>query len=258
MITVGISVANLHKSFRAPSGEKLSVLQSINMEAEPRSLTCILGPSGCGKTTLLRLVAGLEKPDSGTIRVFGEEVEGPCRDRGLIFQEYALFPWRTVLRNVEFGLEVRGVGRSSRRKTARHYIDMVGLRGFEDYHPHQLSGGMKQRVAVARALANDPDVILMDEPFGSLDSQTRISMQKHLLDLHRLTQKTILLVTHSVEEAVTLGHRVIIMSRSPGRIAGVLPGARSADPGRQDRLKNRVMEILEGCLSSPSADKAAG
>ncbi len=176
----------------------------------------LLGPSGCGKSTLLRMIAGLDRPTEGEVRVGGRCVAGPGWDRGMIFQDYALFPWRTVMQNVTFGLEARGFAVSERRRVAQDLIELVGLKGFEEAHPSQLSGGMQQRVALARALANDPEVLLMDEPFGAVDSQTRELLQDELLRIWQVKRKTVLFVTHDIAEAVYLADRVITMSARPG------------------------------------------
>jgi len=179
---------------------------------------CVLGPSGCGKTTLLRIIAGLEEPTGGAILLNNKEITGPGSDRGMVFQEFGLFPWRTVRKNIEFGLEIRKVEKEERRKISDKYIDLVGLKGFENSHPYELSGGMKQRVGIARALANDPEILLMDEPFGALDAQTRNLMQKELLRIWSEMKKTVVFITHSVDEAVFVADRVVVMSARPGNI----------------------------------------
>jgi NitT/TauT family transport system ATP-binding protein len=179
---------------------------------------CVLGPSGCGKTTLLRIIAGLEEPTGGTILLNKKEITDPGSDRGMVFQEFGLFPWRTVRKNIEFGIEIRKVEKEERRKISDKYIDLVGLKGFENSHPYELSGGMKQRVGIARALANNPEILLMDEPFGALDAQTRNLMQKELLRIWSETKKTVVFITHSVDEAVFVADRVVVMSARPGKI----------------------------------------
>jgi len=197
----------------------LTVLEDINFNVADGEFVCLIGPSGCGKTTLLRIVAGLENPTGGTILLDGEEVTSPGADRGFVFQDFALFQWRTVRQNVEFGLELRGMKPTERHERASRFIDMVSLSGFEDYYPYQLSGGMQQRVGIARALVNEPKVLLMDEPFGSLDAQTRNFMQQELLDIWDSGyQETVLFVTHSVDEAVFLADRVFLLSARPGRL----------------------------------------
>jgi NitT/TauT family transport system ATP-binding protein len=183
---------------------------------------CLLGPSGCGKTTVLRIVAGLERKSAGRVVVQGRDVVSAGSNRGMVFQEFALFPWRTVRRNIEFGLEINKVPVERRQEISSNLIRLVGLAGFEDAHPRQLSGGMKQRVGIARALASDPAVLLMDEPFGSLDAQTRNLMQRELLRIWVTTKKTIMFVTHSVDEAVFLADRIVVMTARPGKVREVI------------------------------------
>jgi NitT/TauT family transport system ATP-binding protein len=211
---------NVTRTYDAENGSR-EALENINLEVKPREFLCIVGPSGCGKTTLLRMIAGLDYPTSGEIILDGTPVEGPSPDRGMVFQEFSLFPWRTVLKNVEFGLRIQG--KRDIKRTAEHYIELVGLTGFEHSYPFQLSGGMKQRVAIARALATEPAILLMDEPFGSVDAQTRNVLQEELLEIWKRTKKTILFVTHSVDEAVYLADRVVVISSRPGRILEILP-----------------------------------
>jgi NitT/TauT family transport system ATP-binding protein len=199
-----------------------TALDNVSLDVRAGEFLTIVGPSGCGKSTLLDLVAGLDKPTSGTVYVDDVAVTGPGLDRGIVFQQYALYPWRTARGNVEFGLAAKGVGRRERTALAQYYLELVGLTGFEDRHPHELSGGMKQRVAIARSLAYDPDVLLMDEPFGALDAQTRESLQGELLRIWQQTGKTIVFITHGIDEAVYLGQRVAVMSSRPGRISAVV------------------------------------
>jgi NitT/TauT family transport system ATP-binding protein len=233
-----------------PKGaDQLVALEDINLEVMDGEFVCILGPSGCGKTTLLRIIAGLEQKTSGSMALKGKEITGPGPDRGMVFQEFALFPWRTVRRNIEFGLEVKGVPAAKQRESSQKYIDLVGLKGFEDSHPNQLSGGMKQRVGIARALANEPAILLMDEPFGALDAQTRNQMQKELLRIWSETRKTIIFITHSVDEAVFLSDRVVVLTSRPGRVKTVhrieLP--RPRDRASQDfiNLRKTILDELE-------------
>ncbi len=207
-----ISCESVHKEF-----EGLKVLEGVDISIEEGEFLVLLGPSGCGKSTLLNLIAGFEKPTTGTVRFRGEDVRGPGRHYGFVFQDYALFPWLTVQGNVESGL-LHIWDRKERRDAARRYIDLVGLGEFAGEYPYKLSGGMKQRVGIARALAYDPDVLLMDEPFGALDAQTRKLMQQELSRILRDMGKTIIFVTHSVVEAVYLATRVIVFSRRPSRI----------------------------------------
>ena len=183
----------------------------------------VLGPSGCGKSTLLRIVAGLDRPSAGRVLLDGRDVTGPGADRGMVFQSYTLFPWLTVADNIGFGLQERGVPQPRRREVVTAYVETVGLKGFEGHYPKQLSGGMQQRTAIARALANDPEILLLDEPFGALDNQTRGLMQELLLGIWERERKTVLFVTHDIEEAIFLASRVIVMSARPGRIKADIP-----------------------------------
>jgi len=193
-------------------------LEDVNFEVADGEFVCLLGPSGCGKTTVLRLAAGLEEPDDGFLCLDGKKISGVNKECGFVFQEYALFPWRTVKENIEFGPQVKGKTRVECERISKHYIDLVGLNGFENHYPDELSGGMKQRVGIARAYANDPKLLLMDEPFGALDAQTRNLMQGELLRIWEKEHISVLFVTHSVDEAVYLGDKVVIMSARPGKI----------------------------------------
>lgn len=215
-----LSIKDLHKSFRKDDGE-LVAIEDFNLDIMDGEFVCVLGPSGCGKTTLLRIIAGLEEPTSGKILLKNKEITGPGSDRGMVFQEFGLFPWRSVRKNIEFGLEIRKIPKEERRTISDRYIDLVGLKGFETSHPNELSGGMKQRVGIARALANDPAILLMDEPFGALDAQTRNLMQKELLRIWSEMKKTVVFITHSVDEAVFVADRVVVMSARPGKIKSI-------------------------------------
>ncbi|HEX9465084.1 MAG TPA: ABC transporter ATP-binding protein [Alphaproteobacteria bacterium] len=222
-----LEIAHLTKVYPASHGAsgRIHVLDDIGLRVPANQFVCLLGASGCGKTTLLRIVAGLTEADSGSITIQGRTVRGPGNDRSLVFQNYGLLPWRSVLGNVEFGLEVRGMGRRERREISRDYIRRVGLAGFEHHYPHQISGGMQQRVALARAFSKDPKILLMDEPFAAVDMQTRERLQDELLQIWTTMQTTVLFVTHSIEEAIYLGDRVVVMTPRPGRIsADVLTG----------------------------------
>jgi len=196
----------------------LQVLHDVSLRIDAGDLVVLLGPSGCGKSTLLNLVAGFIQPTRGQIRHDGEPVTGPDHRRTVVFQDYALFPWMTVQRNVEFGLKAQGVSEAERARIAREYLALVKLTGFEDRYPYEISGGMKQRAAIARALAPKPDILLMDEPFGALDAQTRVLLQEELARIVADMRCTVLFVTHSIEEAVFLADRVVVMSAHPGRI----------------------------------------
>jgi NitT/TauT family transport system ATP-binding protein len=228
----------------------------------------LVGPSGCGKTTILRAIAGFIRPTEGTISCDGKPVRGPGRDRGVVFQELAILPWRTVRRNIGHGLEIAGVAKAERQETVRRLIELTGLTGFEDRYPHELSGGMKQRVAVARTWAADPDVILMDEPFAAVDAMTRLTLQEELARLCAATRKTVFFITHSVDEAVFLGDRVLVMTRRPGEIKARIgiprraPGGRdwetfAADPDMQG-IAEQVLRLVraERGASAPAGQPA--
>jgi NitT/TauT family transport system ATP-binding protein len=234
-----ISFKHLSKVFAKDRGE-IRALDDFNLDVRKGEFVCLLGPSGCGKTTVLRIIAGLENATGGEVSLHGKNVTSGGSDRGMVFQEFALFPWRTVRKNIEFGLEVKGVPESERSKTSSQLIELVGLNGFEDAHPRELSGGMKQRVGIARALANEPAVLLMDEPFGSLDAQTRNLMQKELLRIWSATGKTILFVTHSVDEAVFLADRIVVMTARPGKVREDI---RVGLPRPRDRTSREFIEV---------------
>lgn len=218
-----IEARNLNKIFAGRKGESVHAVQDLSLQVRQEEFVAIVGPSGCGKSTFLQMVAGLEEITSGTLQVDGRDVKGPDVRCGLVFQEYLLFPWKTVKENVEFGPSLRRVPRREIEALCSHYIELVGLQGFESSYPHELSGGMKQRVAIARALANKPRVLLMDEPFGALDALTRESMQLELLRIWQEARCTVLFVTHSIAEALTLADRVVVMSKRPGRIKEDVP-----------------------------------
>jgi NitT/TauT family transport system ATP-binding protein len=227
MNSVKIGFQQVRKEFvvRGEGGgpsDRFTALEDITLDVRPGEFLALVGPSGCGKSTLLDLLGGLTAPTSGRILLDGRPIEGPARDRGIVFQQYALFPWRTAAQNVEFGLDIAGLKAKQRREIARHYLDLVGLTAFADRYPHELSGGMKQRVAIARSLAYDPEVLLMDEPFAALDAQTRETLQGELLRIWRATGKTIIFITHGIDEAVVLGQRVAVMTSRPGRIKHVV------------------------------------
>ena len=214
-----LEVRSVSKSFRRPDGQIMPVVEGLSLQVANLEFLALLGPSGCGKSTLLRMIDGLTPCDTGSIHLDGEDITGlPGKGRGMVFQTFDLFPWRTALGNVEFGLEVKGVSNPGRRECARRYLRLVGLEGFEDSFPHQLSGGMQQRVGIARAFAIQPEVLLMDEPFGALDVQTRDILQDELLTIWEQEQKTVLFVTHGIEEAIYLADRVIVFSPRPARI----------------------------------------
>jgi len=220
-----LSITNITKVYPGTrrGAEPTTALQPTSLEVADNDFITVLGPSGCGKSTLLRLVAGLETPTGGEILLDGARVEGPGADRGVVFQSYTLFPWLSVKQNICFGLRERGVAQAEQEEIAAHFIASVGLRGFESHYPKQLSGGMQQRVAIARALANDPKILLLDEPFGALDNQTRVIMQELLLGIWEKHQKTVLFVTHDIDESIFMANRIAVFSSRPGRIKADIP-----------------------------------
>ena len=217
-----VTIDYVEKIYQGRSGEVVA-LNGVDMEIGENEFVCVVGPSGCGKSTLLNIIAGLEKPTSGRVCVKGKEVVNPGSERGVIFQQYALFPWLTVKKNVKFGLKLRGVKEPELSAIADKYIRLVGLEEFGDSYPKELSGGMKQRVAIARAYAVNPEILLMDEPFGALDAQTRTQLQTELLETWEKEKKTCFFITHDVEEAIILAQRVVIMSARPGRVKEIVP-----------------------------------
>jgi NitT/TauT family transport system ATP-binding protein len=222
MTPAQIVVDNVSHLYRPLRGRAVLALDKVSLEVANREFVALLGPSGCGKSTLLYLIGGFLPVENGTITVEGKPVAGPGPDRGIVFQHFALFPWKTVRGNILYGLERQGMPKEERQKRAQDFIDLVGLAGFEDSYPSQLSGGMKQRTAIARTLAFDPNILLMDEPFGALDAQTRGLMQSELLRIFQATPKTVIFVTHDVAEAVYLADRVAVMSARPGQIKAVI------------------------------------
>ena len=212
-----LEVKGLQKEFETPQG-RITALNDIHFKTYKREFVCVIGPSGCGKSTLIRILAGLETKTSGHVLLDNKEVTGPGPERGMVFQGYTLFPWLTVKRNVMFGMELAGRGKSTAESEARQWIDLVGLSKFENSYPHQLSGGMKQRVAIARALANQPRILLMDEPFGALDAQTRAKMQAYLMEIWKNIDVTILFITHDLDEAIYLADRILVLKAHPGEV----------------------------------------
>ncbi len=213
-----LTISGVTRVFAGPKGVAIPALAATDLAVAANDFITLLGPSGCGKSTLLRIVAGLDRPSSGQVELNGRTIAGPGPDRGMVFQSYTLFPWLTVAENIGFGLRERRVTAAERAEVVRTYVGRMGLRGFENHLPRQLSGGMQQRTAIARALANDPDVLLMDEPFGALDNQTRSLMQELLLEVWERDRKTVLFVTHDIEEAIFMATRVLVMTARPGRI----------------------------------------
>ncbi|TCL36173.1 NitT/TauT family transport system ATP-binding protein [Anaerospora hongkongensis] len=241
-------IDNVSKIF-SDKGQQVTALQNTSFTVSQNEFITILGPSGCGKSTILKIIAGLEEPSSGKVLLDGREIKGPGSDRGMVFQSYTLFPWLTVQQNIEFGLDVAGKTKAERQDIACHYLEKIGLTGFEKAYPSNLSGGMKQRVAIARALANDPQVLLMDEPFGALDAQTRTVMQELLLTVWEESHKTILFVTHDVDEAIFMGDTIYVMTARPGKIKARLEvpllRSRTYDMKLADGFVNLKKQALE-------------
>ena len=247
---VKIECDNISKSFHVPGQEKLlHVLDRVSLNVYENEFLVILGPGQSGKTVLLNCIAGLIEPNSGETRIDGKKIAGPGRDRSMVFQRYALFPWKNVENNVAFGLAMRGVPQKERLDTARYYINLVGLGGFEKAYPAQLSGGMKQRVGIARAYTNNPDILLMDEPFGALDAQTRYAMEQELQAIWQKEKRTVLFVTNNIEEAIYLGDRVVVMSALPGRVRAEytvdMPTPRNYTDIKFLELRRKVSEATE-------------
>jgi NitT/TauT family transport system ATP-binding protein len=246
-----IEITGVRKIFRNPgTGDELVSLEDIDLGVASNDFLCLLGPSGCGKSTLLNMIAGFETPSAGSIAIDGQAVTGPGADRGMVFQQPTLMPWLPVWENVAFHLRLQGRGRHARRATAQTFIDMVGLTGFERHYPAQLSGGMNQRVGIARALLMNPRVILMDEPFGALDEQTKMEMQGELVRIWQHHRGTIVFVTHGIDEALTLGTHVAVMSPRPGRIKALLPidlpRPRDVTSPRFNDYKRYLLALLHG------------
>ncbi|MBS4024054.1 MAG: ABC transporter ATP-binding protein [Clostridia bacterium] len=249
MTTAKIVVSEVEKTFSDKQGGEKQVLVPVNLTVHQGEFLCLLGPSGCGKTTLLNMMAGFDFPTRGTIKIDGEEVVAPTPKHLTIFQNYGLYPWRSVLGNVEYGLEVQGIPKVERRQKAMELIKLVGLTGAVHNHPHELSGGMQQRVAIARALAVDPEILFMDEPFGALDAMTRYKMQEELIRIWQEKNKTIIFVTHDIDEAVYLAHRVAIMTTHPGKIEEIMPIelGRPRDRTSYDfiRIRDKVYQVFQ-------------
>lgn len=246
--SAAVTVDRVSKTFAGTDG-RVEALRDVSFDVEPGSFVCVVGPSGCGKTTLFRIIAGLEDPSAGEVRIDDTPVSGPGIDRGMVFQEYGLFPWRTVHGNVTFGLEERDLTADERDQRAREMIELVGLDGFADAYPSALSGGMKQRVGIARALAVDPDILLMDEPFGSLDAQTKERLQDELLQIWAETGKTALFVTHDIVESVRLADQIVVLGTDPGHVVDVVEVPLDRPRDRTDdafqTLRNDVRSLIE-------------
>ena len=257
---IKVSLHGVNRIFASPTGERIEAVRDVNLEVEDAfspdgrdigEFRVLLGPSGCGKSTILRMIAGLDHPDSGEVMVNGKRVEGPGRDRGMVFQKYTSFPWLTVAANIAYGMKINGVPAEEREKTVARLVEAVGLAGFEKVYPETLSGGIQQRVAIARTLAVRPEVILMDEPFGALDAQTRTDMQHLLLRIWDETACTVLFVTHDVEEAIYLADRIFILSARPGTIVEdvPVPFGRPRDPAVKSRQEfHELQDYVLACL----------
>lgn len=243
-----VKVSDVSLAFEKENGEETLALDTVNLEIKDKEFVCFIGPSGCGKTTLLRTIAGLEFPDSGEITLDGEKITVPDSKRGMVFQEYSLFPWSTVIQNITFGPQMQGMSKGESLERAEKYLKLVGLEQFRNSYPYELSGGMRQRVAIARALANEPKVLLMDEPFGALDAQTRNTLQNELLDVWAKNQITIVFVTHSVDEAVFLADKIVVMTARPGKIKKVinvdLPRPRDRTSSEANELRHQLLRML--------------
>jgi NitT/TauT family transport system ATP-binding protein len=251
-----IEISHLSKIFKdAKRKADVTALDDINLEVAKNQFLCLLGPSGCGKSTLLNMIAGFEKPSSGTVTVDDQQIAAPGSDRGVVFQQANLMPWLPIWENVAFHLLLRGGQKGERRAIAQRFIDMVGLTGFENHYPSELSGGMNQRVGIARALLMNPQVILMDEPFGSLDEQTRMDMQNELVRIWQQHQGTIVFVTHGIDEALTLGTHVAVMSARPGRIREIIPIELSRPRDITSPQFNETKRHILGLLRSERANQ---
>ena len=270
MSAAKIRFENVSKEFvvradESGAAQRFVALHDVDLDVNPGEFLVLVGPSGCGKSTMLDLLAGLAMPTRGRVLIDGKPVAGPARDRGVVFQQYALFPWRTALDNVAFGLEVAGLGARARRDKAAHYLNLVGLREFANRFPHELSGGMKQRVAIARSLAYEPQVLLMDEPFAALDAQTRETLQEELVEIWQRTGKTIVFITHGIDEAVVLGQRVAVMTTRPGRIKEIVEIPEALRAGTEDvrslplfgELRHEIWSLLHDEVDSARQERRA-
>jgi NitT/TauT family transport system ATP-binding protein len=252
-----LEVHGLVKEFRTGRRSSVTAIDGIDLHVDTGELVCLVGASGCGKSTLLNIVGGLEEHTAGTVTVDGEDVIGPGPDRGMVFQAYSLYPWKTVTQNIAFGLECSGVPKDERPDRIDELVGIMGLGEFTDRHPHELSGGMRQRVAIARALAPQPDVLLLDEPFGALDAQTKRAMQDFLLAVWQRTGSTILMVTHDVEESIYLSQRIYVLSARPGRVRAVIDVPFGRDRGPSVKRDDRFLDLrdeIEDLLASPTPE----
>jgi NitT/TauT family transport system ATP-binding protein len=253
-----ISIEGITKVFHDTSrGRDVAALDDINLAIASNDFVCLLGPSGCGKSTLLNIIAGFEKPSRGRVTVDGKVVEAPGADRGVVFQQPTLMPWLSVWENIAFHLKLKGMAKKERRERAQEFIDLVGLKGFETHYPSELSGGMNQRVGIARALIMNPRVILMDEPFAALDAQTKSEMQEELVGIWQRHRGTIVFVTHSVDEALVLGNKIVVMTRRPGRIRDLvafdLPRPRDVTGAEFNDMKRHVLGLIKEVAAKDAA-----
>jgi ABC-type nitrate/sulfonate/bicarbonate transport system ATPase subunit len=252
-----IDIIKVNRIYRDTNGNPLYALKDIDLEIAKGEFVSIVGPSGCGKTTLLRLIAGLDRPQSGTLAIDGQEIVGPSHEQGYVFQQSTLFPWATVHDNVAMGLKARGIYKG-REGEVKSYIDMIGLTGFEKSYPHEISGGMAQRVAIIRALINEPKVLLLDEPLGALDAFKRIELQSLLLDVWTKTNTTMVMVTHDVDEAIALSTRIVIMTPRPGQITDIfdvkLEEVRDRNNNDFIELRKKILEVLHLAISLPQVE----
>ena len=250
-----IELQKIRKEYQTERGKSVLALDGIDLEIEPQEFVCLLGPSGCGKSTLLRLMAGLEIPTEGELKVSGRQVNKPVPEAQMVFQEYSLMPWRDVLGNVEMGLELQHVEKVKRKEKAREILETFGLGDFTNSFPYELSGGMQQRVAIARAMATDPEILYMDEPFGALDAHTRFQMQQELLNFWLSARKTVVFVTHSIEEAIFLGTRIIVMSGHPGKVLRDIKVGMSYP---RNRWSSQFGELFQQIMKDMGEEKNAG
>ncbi|MGF7186696.1 ABC-type nitrate/sulfonate/bicarbonate transport system ATPase subunit [Desulfitispora alkaliphila] len=254
MSTKVLRIKEIEKTFITERGAQVNALKDINLSVDKNEFICLLGPSGCGKSTLLRLIAGLEVETKGEIFYQGESLTKGHKDIGMVFQQYSLLPWRTVINNVTLGLEFAGIKKKRRKEIAEQYLTLVGLQNYSNSYPYELSGGMQQRVAIARALASDPQLLLMDEPFGALDAHTRILLQQELLNIWRQNKKTIIFVTHSVDEAVYLADRIVVMTSGPGRIKDIINVSMPRPRERSNPQFGKLTSMLLNMLTEESSN----
>ncbi|MDR1126651.1 MAG: ABC transporter ATP-binding protein [Treponema sp.] len=249
-----IAVDNVSRTYRDADGEPLEALKDVSLDIRKGEFITFIGPSGCGKTTLLRLIAGLDRPQRGRLSINGNEITGPSEKRGFVFQQPTLFPWATVYENVAVGLKARGVYKE-KKYLIKDYTSMIGLGGFEKAYPHEISGGMAQRVAVVRSLINEPEILLLDEPFGALDAFKRIELQDQLLDIWRKTRATMAMVTHDVDEAIYMSERIVVMTPRPGRIASMIDVDLSGEKNRNNDdfidLRKNILKMLHLAVDNP-------